>query len=199
MQASFDRNHAKEAIMGLMDVLNGMQNGPRGPKQEGGGGMSPLTMAMLGLLAYKAYQKMSASPTGAVPAGRNPDDMQARAPAGAGGGRGDLLQSGLGGLLGGGAAGTVLSGGLGGLLKQFEQAGQGDVAKSWVSTGANKAISPDDLQKALGSDVIGTLASHTEMSRNDLLSQLSQQLPTMIDRLTPQGRVPTEDEMSRLV
>src|SRR6202035_4363965 len=74
---------------------------------------------------------------------------------------GDILKSGLGGLLAGGAAGSVLSGGLNDLLKQFQQSGQGDVAKTWVGNGPNKAISSDDLAKALGGDQINTLMTHT--------------------------------------
>ena len=43
--------------MGLRDVLIGIQNGPRGAHQpSSGGGMSPLMMALLGLLAYKAFK-----------------------------------------------------------------------------------------------------------------------------------------------
>jgi uncharacterized protein YidB (DUF937 family) len=105
----------------------------------------------------------------------------------------------LGGLLAGGAAGSVLSGGLNDLLKQFQQSGQGDVAKSWVGTGPNKEISPDDLSKVLGSDQIKTLMAQSGMSRDELIAGLSQQLPELIDKLTPNGRIPTEQEASRLI
>jgi uncharacterized protein YidB (DUF937 family) len=114
-----------------------------------------------------------------------------------GGGLGDLLSGGLGGLLTSGAAGSVLSGGLNELLKQFQQSGQGDVAKSWVGTGPNKSISPNDLAKTLGSDQIDTLMTKTGMSRDELIAGLSQVLPEVVNKLTPQGRVPTEEEMSR--
>ena len=132
--------------MGLIDVLNGMQNGPHGPRGSsgrGGGGMSPITMAILGLLAYKALKSFTSQPATAAPAPSAP----APTPGGSAGGLGDILKGGLGGLLAGGAAGSVLSGGLNDLLKQFQQAGHGDVAKSWVGTGPNKTISPDDLAK----------------------------------------------------
>lgn len=177
--------------MGLMDVLNGMQNGPRGQTAPGQGGMSPLTMALLGLLAFKAIKSVTASQPGA-PAGGT------AVPSGAGGGLGGLLQGGLGGLLGGGSAGSVLSGGLNDLLKQLEQGGQGDVAKSWVGAGPNKAIAPDDLANALGTDRINQLMQVSGMSRDDLLNGLSQHLPGVIDRLTPGGRVPTEQEAAQL-
>ena len=114
-----------------------------------------------------------------------------------GGGLGDLLSRGLGGLLASGAAGSVLSGGLNELLKQFQQSGHGDVAKSWVGTGPNKGISPNDLAKTLGSDQLDTLMMQTGMSRDELIAGLSQVLPEVVDKLTPQGRVPTEQEISR--
>jgi uncharacterized protein YidB (DUF937 family) len=107
-----------------------------------------------------------------------------------------VLKGGLGGLLGGAAAGSVISGGLGDLMKQLQQSGQGDTANSWVGKGANKAIEPGDLANALGADQISALASQTGMSQDDLLSGLSQYLPRVIDHLTPDGRLPTENEVS---
>jgi uncharacterized protein YidB (DUF937 family) len=187
-------------VMGLIDVLNGMQNGPRGPRDPsgsgGGGGMSPITMAILGLLAYKAFKSFTGQPGAATSA---PSAPGAPAPtqAGEAGGLGDILKGGLGGLLGGGAAGSVLSGGLNDLLKQFQDAGHGEVTKSWVGNGPNKAISPDDLGKALGADQINALSAQSGMSRDDLLESLSQYLPQAIDHLTPNGRVPTDQELSR--
>jgi uncharacterized protein YidB (DUF937 family) len=114
-----------------------------------------------------------------------------------GGGLGDLLKGGLGGLFGGAAAGGVLTGGLGDLVKQFQQNGQGNVVNSWVGQGSNQQISPNDLAKALGADQISALMSQTGMSREDLLAGLSQQLPQAIDELTPDGRLPTEQEMKQ--
>jgi uncharacterized protein YidB (DUF937 family) len=193
----------QERTMGLLDVLNGMQNGPRGPSNPGaqtGGGMSPMTMAILALLAYKAVKHLGGSqPTTAAPAPApsRGNTVNAGLPGGAmGGGLGDLLKGGLGGLLAGGAAGSVISGGLGDLLKQFQQNGQGDTANSWVSPGPNKAISPGDLAKALGADQIETLASQSGLSRDELLAGLSQHLPDVINHLTPDGRLPTESELS---
>ena len=190
--------------MGLLDVLNGMQNGPRGQTTPGKGGMSPITMAILGLLAYKAIKHLggqSQAPATDAPQrvpGNTGGMTQASAP---GGDLGSLLQGGLGGLgglLAGGAAGSVLSGGLNDLLKQFQQAGQGDAANSWVGTGANKQISANDLSAVLGSAQINMLTRQTGMSEDELLAGLSRELPAIIDRLTPHGRVPTADEMSNL-
>ena len=110
-----------------------------------------------------------------------------------------MLQGPLGGLLAGGAAGSVLSGGLNDLLKQFQQSGLGDVAQSWVGTGPNKEIAPEDLSKVLGEDQIKTLMAHSGLSRDELIAGLSQQLPELINQLTPNGRLPTEHEVSRLI
>ena len=187
--------------MGLLDVINGMQQGPRGPStpsSQSSGGMSPMTMALLGLIAWKAFKHLTASQPGA--AAPPPTPIPSPAPgggmAGGGGGLGDVLKGPLGGLLGGAAAGSVISGGLGDLLKQLQQGGHGETANSWVGGGANKAISPGDLANALGADQIDSLASQSGMSRDDLLSGLSQYLPKVVDHLTPDGRVPTDDELS---
>ena len=183
--------------MGLIDVLNGMQNGPhgpRGPSTGSGGGMSPITMAILGLLAYKALKGLTSQPTAAPAAPGAPTPTQTGS---AGGGLGGLLKGGLGGLLAGNAGGSALSGGLNDLLKQLQQAGQGEVAKSWVANTPNKPISSDDLAKALGADQIDTLVAHSGLSRNDLLSALSEHLPEAVNQLTPDGRLPTDQEVSR--
>jgi uncharacterized protein YidB (DUF937 family) len=180
--------------MGLLDVLNGMQNGPRGPSTpsaQSGGGMSPMTMAILGLLAWKAVKHLTASQPGASPA-----PAPQPSSASTGGGLGDVLKGGLGGLLAGGAAGSVISGGLGDLLKQLQQSGQGETANSWVSPGPNKPISTGDLANALGADQINSLMSQSGLSREELLSGLSQHLPDVINHLTPDGRLPTESELS---
>jgi uncharacterized protein YidB (DUF937 family) len=181
--------------MGLLDILNGMQNGPRGPSTPGAqdkGGMSPITMAILALLAYKAVKHIGGSQSAPAPA---PSPNSVNAGTG-GGGLGDLLKGGLGGLLAGGAAGSVISGGLGDLLEQFNQNGQGDTANSWVGKGENKPIAPGDLANALGANQIDSLASQTGLSRDELLSGLSQYLPGVIDHRTPEGRLPTEQELS---
>lgn len=187
--------------MGLLDVLNGMQQGPRGssdPGAQSSGGMSPMTMAILGLLAWKAVKHFTgnqANPAaGSAPSSGNPAGGPTA--GGAGGGLGDLLKGGLGGLLAGGAAGSVLSGGLGDLLKQFQQQGHGEAANSWVSNGPNKQISPDDLGRALGSDQLNALSAQSGLSREELLAGLSRHLPDVVNHLTPDGRLPSDGELS---
>ncbi|MFL6812791.1 MAG: YidB family protein [Bradyrhizobium sp.] len=182
--------------MGLLDVLNGMQQGPRGPSNPGTqsrGGMSPMTMAILGLLAWKAVKHFGGNQANADPAPAPPSGTTT---GGMGGGLGDLLKGGLGGLLAGGAAGSVISGGLGDLLKQFQQNGLGDAANSWVSNEPNKQISPDDLGRALGSDQLNALSAQSGLSREELLAGLSRHLPDIVNHLTPDGRLPSESEIS---
>jgi uncharacterized protein YidB (DUF937 family) len=211
--------------MGFLDILNGMQNGPRGQTDPNAkGGMSPITMAILALLAYKGIKHVTGGNGNQtpLPSGnpqRIPDQHTQTAggglgdilgglfgggqsPAGnasAGGGLGDLLRGPLGGMLAGGAAGTVLSGGLNDLLKQFQQNGQGDVAKSWVGTGENQEISTSDLAKSIGSDDLDRLSQQFGLSRSDLLEGLRRELPGAVDEMTPHGRLPTDDEASRWV
>jgi uncharacterized protein YidB (DUF937 family) len=192
----------EEVTMGLMDVLRGMYYGPRGKPAPSAPrrGMSPLTMALLALLAYKAFK-------GGGPFARTaPANAPARQPGNApvssqasSGKLSDLLRGGLGGLLAGGAAGSILSGGLGELLKQFQQHGQGEVARSWIGTGSNKPIPPHDLASALGEDTLQALSEHTGMSRDEVLAELSKRLPETVDSLTPQGQIPSEQELSRMV
>jgi uncharacterized protein YidB (DUF937 family) len=187
--------------MGILDVLNGMQQGPRGPSNpsaQSSGGMSPMTMAILGLLAWKAIKHMTAGQPGAAPqpAPSPAGGGMAGGPGSLGGGLGNILKGPLGGLLAGGAAGSVISGGLGDVLKQLQQGGQGDTANSWVGKGDNKPIAPGDLANALGADQINSLASQSGLSRDELLDGLSQYLPRVIDHLTPDGRLPNDDEVS---
>ena len=224
--------------MGLLDILNGMQNGPRGQRQPsssgGSGGMSPIMMALLGLLAYKALRGSGGQvaapggmgrpaplpPGGTVSAGNpggglgdilggllggKPSNIPGSAPGGPpvgarpGGSLSDLIPGGLGGLLGGAAAGSVLSGGLGNLIKEFQDSGHGRAAQSWVGTGPNQEIAPNELADALGGDTLDALTRQTGMGRTDLLAGLSQHLPDLIDQLTPNGRLPTDEEASRML
>lgn len=87
----------------------------------------------------------------------------------------------------GGASGA---GGLAGLAEQFQRGGLGDVMNSWIGTGQNLPVSPDQLGGVLGGDLLGQITRHTGMSQGDVLGQLSQVLPQMVDRVTPDGRIP---------
>jgi uncharacterized protein YidB (DUF937 family) len=97
-----------------------------------------------------------------------------------------------------GDGGGGLLGGLGGLLDKLQKGGLGDVANSWVGSGQNKPVSPGQLGPALGPDIIKMLAQHSGLSEEEITRQLSQILPGVVDKLTPQGRVPTLAELSDL-
>jgi uncharacterized protein YidB (DUF937 family) len=144
--------------------------------------------ALLGLLAVAGYQ--------------NRDKIAEM--LGGLGQSGTAGQSGLGGLLGqlrgslgGAGAGGLLSGGLGELVERFRQSGQGDTADSWIGTGPNKPVTASQLEQAIGPEVLDTLSKQTGFSREELLARLSRELPNAVDRYTPQGRIPTEAELSR--
>ena len=173
--------------MGLLDqviggVLGSRMGGGLGDGLGGGmlgsgnrGGTSPLMMALMALLAAKAT-----------------------------GGRSDGLLggglSGLGGLLGGsrdgtGMGGGLLGNGLGGLLGAFQQSGHADIAQSWVNHGENRPVAPNQLMEVLGPDTINQLQRQTGIPREQLIGELSQTLPDVVDKLTPEGRLPSDVEM----
>jgi uncharacterized protein YidB (DUF937 family) len=89
---------------------------------------------------------------------------------------------------GSGAGGGL--GGLAGLAEQFQRGGMGDVMNSWIGKGENQPIAPDQLGNVLGGDLLGKLTQQTGMGQSDLLGQLSQLLPQMVDQATPEGRIP---------
>ena len=158
-------------------------------------GMPSMT-ALLGLLAVAGYQ--------------NRDKIKEmlgglQQQPGGGAGQGNLQGSTggvlgkLGGMLGGASAGSLLSGGLRDLVERFQQNGQGQAADSWVKTGPNQPLQPDQLEQAIGPDVLNTLSQQTGLSREELLSRLTRELPEAVDKFTPEGRLPTEDEAARLI
>jgi uncharacterized protein YidB (DUF937 family) len=174
--------------MGLLDVLNGMQNGPRGEATPGGGGMSKITMALLGLLAYKAYKGIGSSQP-AQPS--YPSTQSVEEPGGLAG----VLRTIFGG---GSVPPNVLGRGVGNTVRDLEQNGHGEIARSWVGRGPNQPITPQKLEGALGEDAIRDLMDRTGMERDDLLEALSEHLPRVIDHLTPEGRLPTDQEAARM-
>ena len=85
------------------------------------------------------------------------------------------------------------SGGLAGLVQLFTSKGMGDIISSWIGTGNNLPISSGQLTEVLGSDTIKNLASKLGIDSNSLTGQLSNLLPQVIDKLTPDGKVPEGD------
>lgn len=156
------------------------------------GGISPITLALMGVLAYRTLKGkgrladfLGNNAAGGVASA--PDKPAAPGAGPFGGGLGNLL----GGLLGSGAAGSLVSGGLGDLLRQFQRAGQGDKAESWINKGPNKAVSADELGHVLGEERIAWLMQETGLGRQELLSGLSSELPQAVDQLTPSGEIPS--------
>ena len=117
-----------------------------------------------------------------------------------------LLGSVLGKVMGGGQQGNALmdmamgllnnpqSGGLSGLLEKFKASGLGDQAASWVGTGENAPVSGDQIHNALGGDFINQIASKLGVDASQASGGLAQLLPTLIDKLTPNGAVPADGD-----
>ncbi|WP_027051770.1 YidB family protein [Mesorhizobium erdmanii] len=137
----------------------------------GGNITKPMMIALGALLVGKMLSGKSAE---------QPQEAPAPAPTPAG------TTSADGGLLGG----------LGGLLDKLRDAGQGNVADSWVGTGQNQSINPGDLGSALGPAVIREIAQRTGMNEQELLQQLSTALPGIVDKLTPNGQVPQQHQVA---
>ncbi|QOG22995.1 YidB family protein [Bradyrhizobium sp. SEMIA] len=147
-------------------------------------GMPSMT-ALLGLLAIAGYQnrdKLAEFLKG--PGSGSLEPANAQQPLGG-------LLSNLTGMLSGAGVGGLLQGGIGELLEKFNQNGHGDEARSWVSSGPNKEISPPQLREAIGPDVLDKLEKETGLSQEEILGRLSRELPQAIDKYTPEGRLPT--------
>ena len=149
----------------------------------------PSMVALLGLLAVAGYQnrdKISEALKG----------LQDRN-AGTGGtpqGGLDGLFGGLSGMLGG-AGGGGLAGGLGDLLDSFRSSGQKDVADSWVTPGVpTQGLTAEQVEQAVGAETLDELTRRTGLSRAELLERLATAIPENVDKLTPDGRFPSEDE-----
>ncbi len=119
------------------------------------------------------------------------DDVLGRVKGAVGGsgGQESALANEVLGFLGGAGAG----GGLQGLIQSFKDKGLGDIVSSWISTGQNLPIDPEQMRNGLGSDFIGQLAAKVGLPADVATSQLTQLLPTLVDNLTPDGKVPESD------
>jgi uncharacterized protein YidB (DUF937 family) len=87
-------------------------------------------------------------------------------------------------------------GGLPGLMAKFQQAGLGQVASSWVSTGPNQPISPNAMQQVLGPDMLQKIAAMTGLQPQQAAQQIAEHLPATVDHLTPQGQIPQGNDIS---
>lgn len=139
----------------------------------GGNISKPLMIALMALLAarYMGGKKSDTAPAGSQPASTGSGDPSP----------GDIV------------------GGLGGLFKQFEQNGYGGAISSWIGDGANKGLNAQQLEEALGPEVITQLSQRTGIPEDQIKSALTQLLPQVVDKLTPQGRLPTHEEAAKMV
>jgi uncharacterized protein YidB (DUF937 family) len=136
----------------------------------GGNTGKPLLLSLLALLASGVLFGGSAANSSASP------EAQPKSEQGAGG----------------------LLAGLGGLLNKLQNGGLGNAANSWVGSGQNQPVSAGQLGTALGPDIIKTLAERSGLSEEEITQQLSQVLPGVVDKLTPNGRLPTVAELAQL-
>jgi len=116
-----------------------------------------------------------------------------QSPQGGGAGGAELLNV-VVGMLGNSGQG----GGLAALVQQFEQGGLGHVIGSWIGTGQNLPITPDQLHSVLGSEQVQQIAQQLGLNSSEVLGQLSQLLPQVVDKMTPQGQVPSDGGASAL-
>ena len=155
----------------------------------------PSLLALLGLVAVAGYQNRDKLRDMIGDAQRGgsgrPDDQSGAA------GSGGLLDE-IGQMFGSGDSGRNLSEGLGSLVDRFRNAGQGAKADSWVSTDANRELQPDELETAIGDDTIAESLEDRSI-RAELVKRLTAALPETVNRLTPDGRLPSETEAQRLI
>jgi uncharacterized protein YidB (DUF937 family) len=164
---------------GLGGILGGaLGNVLGGDQRTAGGGLGGMLGGMLGA----GQQNSSGQPQG--------------------GGLGSML-GGLGGLGGAGGNGALLAallpmafqliqsqGGLSGLAARFQNAGMGEQVRSWVGTGANEAISGENVAKAMGSDTLAQMAQQLGLPQDRVASSLAEVLPEIVNQMTPHGSVP---------
>lgn len=106
----------------------------------------------------------------------------------------------LDGLLGGTVGAALVTaatdlieknGGISGLLAKFQEKGLGPIVQSWISTGQNQPIEPEQIGQAAGHDLIDELAAKAGISAEELKKKLAEILPQAIDKLTPEGKLPS--------
>jgi uncharacterized protein YidB (DUF937 family) len=157
---------------------------------------TPSLVALLGLVAVAGYQnrdRLSALLAGAGGHAAPPE-------GGAADGEGSRLADLVATFRQGAADGGGLAGGIGELMDRVRSSGQDAAAESWVSVDRqNQGIEADDLERALGSETVDELSRKTGLSRTEILSRLAAALPETVNRLTPQGRLPSEDEARDLL
>ena len=178
--------------MGLLDDLLGQLAAGGAPQPQrhappaqasSGMGMGSILMALLPVVLMMLRSR----------GGNEPSAGFGRAGA-SGGGLGDILGQVLGGASGGGGGGGGL-GGLGALLEQFQRAGFGDAARSWVSSGDNQPMPPGALEQVFGAGGLAEIARRAGLSEADTSRGLAQLMPEVINHVTPSGSMPQGDDL----
>ena len=160
--------------------------------QQGGlPNLSPVAKGVMLVLAAKAWQAYSSQ---RAAGGAAPAAAAAQSSGGIGSfGAGSLL-GGLAGMIGGlGGAGA-----LGGLMRQFEQTGFGEHARSWIGGGENEPIEPEQVETVLGGQTLNELAKRFQIPIDQLKTELAAALPEAVDQLTPRGKLPSDADLAKL-
>jgi uncharacterized protein YidB (DUF937 family) len=199
--------------MGLIHVIRRIRGSTRGEFQRANGPVSPLSpppdramppiaIALLGLIAYNALRSRDGLGSSFPPAENAStrlrhvlDALIGRRAAGVPGSGSRGVQDGAVG--GPELVAGLLCEGIRHLIEGFEESGHKEVVQSWVDKGSNQQIAPYDLESALGNDTLDALRRETGLGRGEMLDGLTSYLPEFIDRLTPEGRLPTQEEVSQ--
>ncbi|HYP68651.1 MAG TPA: YidB family protein [Thiobacillaceae bacterium] len=178
--------------MGLLDSILGGATG-NAQQQEGMGTKGALMMALLSMMMNKG----ASASQGSGGLGNILGSLTGGSGQGGGG-----LGSILGGLFGGGnQAGAAppaanlegALGGLSGIRDLFQKAGLGEHVNSWIGTGDNQPVSADQIKQAMGdSGHLGQLAQAAGVSENEAAQHLTELLPEIVNKLTPQGSIPAD-------
>ena len=186
---------ASSAARSMISSATGQARAAAAPAAGGGSLGNVIGTAIGGALGGALANAMHAPGPPATPAPAAatapPGAPAAPAAAGAAAAAAGVPAGGLGGVL------TALGGSaaLGALVDQFTQNGHGDMIRSWIQQGPNPAIEPGQLAQALGPEAVSHLTQATGMDTNALLAELARALPSALDQLTPEGRLPTDHEI----
>ncbi len=153
---------------------------------------TPSLMALLGLVAVAGYQNRDK--LAGLLARENSATLPGVQPQAQGGLLGELASAFNAGSSGGGG----IAGGLGELVDRFRSAGRGQAAESWVSDQPNQSLNASEVEEVIGAETVDELAQKTGLSRAEILERLATALPETVNRLTPRGRLPSEDEAREL-
>ena len=163
---------------------------------------TPSMLALLGLLAVAGYQnrdKISAALGGLQKDAADPNTTVGGIANSLGGlfsgGTGSQGSGGLSGILDG-LGGSGLSGGLGQLIDSFKNAGHVETADSWVNPAVpTQGLTPTQVEQAIGDENLNEISQRTGLSRDELVKRLATAIPQSVDKLTPDGQMPSEAQV----